>query len=184
MVESGSGSSVAYVDNILVVNKTVKSEDEIKLEKINENGLLLFIGSPKALVKGENTFIDSENHNVLPLIIDSRTLVPVRFIAESFGLEVKWDENTGTVILNTEKKEVKITLGKKEIIINGETVISDTPAMVIEGRTMLPLRIFCEKALDKKVFWDASGLIAVTDGTILTDSDKEIIEKLIEKINN
>ena len=56
--------------------------------------------------------------------------------------------------------------------------------MVIEGRTMLPLRIFCEKALDKKVFWDASGLIVITDEELLTDSDKEIIEKLIEKINN
>ena len=183
LIESGSGTAVTYVDNILVVNKTVKGEDEIKLEKINENAVLLFVGSPNALEKGKKTFIDSENAKVVPVIIDSRTLVPVRFIAEKFGVQVNWEEKTGTVILNTDEKEVKITLNQKEIFINGESLLSDTPALVIEGRTMLPLRIFCERVLGKKVFWDESGLIVITDEELLSDSDKEIIDKLIDKIN-
>ena len=39
--------------------------------------------------------------DVAPQIIDGRTMVPVRFIAELFGCEVSWDANTQTVIIIT-----------------------------------------------------------------------------------
>ena len=35
--------------------------------------------------------------DVAPVIIDSRTLVPARFVAEALGAEVSWDEETKTV---------------------------------------------------------------------------------------
>ena len=42
--------------------------------------------------------------DVAPQIIDGRTMVPVRFIAELFGCEVSWDTITHSVIINTNKK--------------------------------------------------------------------------------
>ncbi|HOM01402.1 MAG TPA: stalk domain-containing protein [Acetivibrio sp.] len=41
--------------------------------------------------------------DVPPRIIDGRTLVPIRFISESIGAEVGWDDATKTVIINTVK---------------------------------------------------------------------------------
>lgn len=51
-----------------------------------------------------------------PTIIDGRTLVPVRFISESFGLEVNWDQETQTVILSYDGNfsEGKISLDYTE----------------------------------------------------------------------
>jgi L,D-peptidoglycan transpeptidase YkuD (ErfK/YbiS/YcfS/YnhG family) len=48
-----------------------------------------------AKVNGENVTLDTA-----PIIINNRLVVPVRFFAEAFGAEVKWDVNTNTVAIN------------------------------------------------------------------------------------
>ena len=50
------------------------------------------IGSSTATVNGENVTLDSE-----PVIIKERTMLPIRFIAESLGLDVIWNEDTQEV---------------------------------------------------------------------------------------
>ena len=39
-----------------------------------------------------------------PVIVDSRTLVPVRAISDALGVEVDWDEETRTVILSAQQQ--------------------------------------------------------------------------------
>ena len=53
------------------------------------------------LETGEQKTIDLDSP---PVIVDSRTLVPVRAISDALGVEVGWDEATRTVILNTPKQ--------------------------------------------------------------------------------
>ncbi|MDY0235206.1 MAG: stalk domain-containing protein [Gudongella sp.] len=61
----------------------------------------LWIGNSIASVNGNMVYIDPENTNVKPIIVPpGRTMLPLRFIAESLGAEVKW---------NAEIKEVTIT---------------------------------------------------------------------------
>ncbi|MBE7020764.1 MAG: hypothetical protein E7411_04945 [Ruminococcaceae bacterium] len=154
-----------------------------KLDSILNNGISLFVGTPNALVKGEKTLIDKSNDKVIATIVNSRTLVPVRFIAENFGAEVGWDDATRTVTLTLKDKTVKIVLDKAEIDINGAVTTIDVPAQSIEGRTMLPLRAFVENVMDKKIFWDARGLIVITDTDMLdAEADKAVIDSLVEKI--
>ncbi len=184
IINSGNGSSVAYVDNIYVIDKTVKTAEEIKLERINQSSVILIPGYSAALLKGERVLIDEDNAKVVPLVINSRTMLPVRFIAQSFGFSVFWDEEAKTVSLIKNDKQVKVTLNEKAIDINGESIISDTPALSIEGRTMLPLRILCEKVLGKQVFWDNSGLIVISDEAVISEDDNDIIEKLISKLKD
>lgn len=52
------------------------------------------VGSVEAEVNGEKITLDTA-----PEFSSERTVVPVRFIAESFGLNVDWDEESGTVII-------------------------------------------------------------------------------------
>ena len=43
--------------------------------------------------------------DVPPLLVDSRTLVPARAVAESFNAKVEWDEENQTVIITTAESE-------------------------------------------------------------------------------
>ena len=60
------------------------------------NSITMQANNPQATVNGKTIFMD-----VPPKIIDGRTLVPVRFIAESLGATVEWDENSQTVIITS-----------------------------------------------------------------------------------
>ncbi len=60
---------------------------------------------------------------VPPVLIDSRTFVPVRFIIDALGLDVKWDANTYTVIINSGSECTLAPFQRHEgtIAVGGET---------------------------------------------------------------
>jgi len=59
----------------------------------------LWIDNPKAKVNGVTKWIDGNNHNVKPIIINGRTMLPLRFVAESLGCKVDWDSATRTITI-------------------------------------------------------------------------------------
>lgn len=59
--------------------------------------VVLKIDSTDASVNGESKKLD-----VAPTIRDGRTLVPARFISESLGATVDWNQDTGTVVIGLE----------------------------------------------------------------------------------
>ena len=143
----------------------------------------LFVGNPNAMVKGERTYVDPENLAVKPLIIDDRTLVPVRFISESFGGEVGWDGDTGTITITSGGKEIKLQLNSDVMTVDGVETKLEVPAQSIEGRTLIPLRALCEQALGKNVFWDARGLIVISDNENIFDETHEgyLVDEIINR---
>ncbi len=54
---------------------------------------------PTATVNGKIVYIDSDNHKIVPEIINNRTMLPIRFIAERLGAKVNWDSNTQTITI-------------------------------------------------------------------------------------
>ena len=52
-----------------------------------------------AKVNGVNTPIDPLNPKVVPLIINSRTMLPLRFVTENLGCTVDWDGTTKTITI-------------------------------------------------------------------------------------
>ena len=89
--------------------------------------------STESKINGETSELDTP-----PMIKDGTTYVPVRFIAEALGADVKW---------NAETKEAIINLDGKEVVIN---VIEE--GMIENSRTLLPLRKVSE-SLDSYVLW-------------------------------
>lgn len=61
---------------------------------LGETKMELWIGQSNALVNGENVPIDADNINVKPLIINGRTMLPLRFVTETLGCDVQWDPVT------------------------------------------------------------------------------------------
>ncbi len=71
---------------------------EVTIE-LNGHSIVLKIGSSVALVDGIKTKIDPNDGKVVPIIINGRTYLPLRFIAEHLGATVDWDAETKTVTL-------------------------------------------------------------------------------------
>jgi len=76
------------------------NSDEKRVDIIlGNNHLILQIGNPNAYVNGVQKFIDASNTKVYPEIINGRTMIPLRFVAENIGCDVKWDPNTQTITI-------------------------------------------------------------------------------------
>ena len=93
-----------------------------------------------------------------PVIVDGRTMIPVRGLFESyhFNYLVDWNSETSTASLSNSIITVDITIGSQEIYKNGSPITLDVPAQIINGRTMIPLRAVAE-AFELNVEWDGDS---------------------------
>ena len=137
-----------------------------------DNAVVLLVDAPNAYANKQLTKVDADNDAVVPTVINDRTLVPLRFISESFGAQVGWDEATQTATVVLDGKSVSAIIGSNALTVDGQSVPLDVPAQVINDRTMLPLRAMAE-SLGKTVFWDDRGLIILTDAATKIDSEKD-----------
>ena len=88
-----------------------------------------------------------------PLIQNDRTLVPFRKIFEEMGAEVLWDDEAKTVTAEKENVKITLTIGTPVMYKNGEAVSLDAAAVIVNSRTLVPLRAVSE-AFGCKVDWD------------------------------
>ena len=139
----------------------------------------LYVGSNKAFVNDIEQQIDTENPNVKVFVENDRSYVPVRFISENYDGQVEWMQETQAVNITFADRTISLTIGKPEIIINGEVNALDIAPIIREGRTFLPLRA-CTEAIGKEVFY-SKGLILISDiPDILNETwDADIVDMLI-----
>lgn len=89
-----------------------------------------------------------------PYMEGGRTFVPIRFIAESVGIdEIKWDETNEEAILIKDEITLLLPLRKSYAFINEEPYELDAPISVYKGRTFVPLR-FVAEVFNVDVEWD------------------------------
>lgn len=88
--------------------------------------------------------------DVEPYIKNSRTFVPIRFIAEELGYDVKWDDVNRKVIMTEGDTKVELKIGSADMLVNGRVVKLDAPAEIRDDRTFVPLRAIAE-AFGEKV---------------------------------
>lgn len=89
------------------------------------NKLDLVIGK-KAIIVNDNT----EPIDVAPMITNSRTMLPARFVAEGLGFKVDWDaDNQLVIVYQGEKPDVSAILAK----IKGEEPASNLKKLTTTG---------------------------------------------------
>lgn len=94
-------------------------------------------------VNGKRGYTD-----VPPILLNDRTMVPLRFIAETLGAQVQWlaESRTAEIIVD----------GKTVRLVADETMPGlDVPATIRSGRLLVPLR-FVSETLGARVTWFAS----------------------------
>lgn len=102
----------------------------------------------KVMKDGKSLKFDSA-----PKVVNGRTMVPYRDIAESINGKVSWDKATKTVTVTRGKEQVKLTIGSKAGKVNGKSVTLDAAAIEEKGRTLVPLR-FINEAFGLWVNWN------------------------------
>jgi hypothetical protein len=82
--------------------------------------------------------------DVPPVILNGRTLVPFRLIAEALNVKVDWDSPSRTVIANDSGKTIVLQVDNSTAYINNVPIILDVAPIIINGRTLIPMRFFTE----------------------------------------
>ncbi|MDY2987832.1 MAG: copper amine oxidase N-terminal domain-containing protein [Peptoniphilus sp.] len=98
--------------------------------------------------------------DVSAYIENSRTLVPIRFISEKLGYEVKWNDETRVVNILDKNKTIELKLDSKDIKVNGKDLKMDVAPVIKKDRTFVPLRFVAEH-MGLKVDWDANSYTVI-----------------------
>lgn len=106
------------------------------------------VGKTTAMVNGKAIKLDSA-----PLVLNGITFVPVRFVSDAMGSRLLFNGNTGQVTVLRGDKLMEMTLGKKDLILNGVRQSSEVTPIIRNNRTLIPVRLFSEK-LGLKVGYD------------------------------
>lgn len=103
--------------------------------------VVMTIDSKSILVNNEMETLD-----VAPYVKDSRTYVPLRALAQSFGAEVNWDEKTGEITVDGNGTKVVLEVGKTTYTVNDNEKTMDVAPELdsAAGRTLVPVRFVAE----------------------------------------
>ena len=94
------------------------------------------------------------------LIIEGRTLVPVRGVFEELGFNVIWDAETQTAFLADSNYTVKIQKGAGTFTTNTKIITPEIPQQVISDSFYLPLRAIAD-SIGAETEWDNDNKIAI-----------------------
>ena len=116
--------------------------------------------------------------NQQPVIVEGRTLIPLRGVFDNMGYAIDWDGETKTVTLKKDSKTLTVAIGQASIDVNGSATAIDVPAQIINGSTMLPLRAIAD-ATGAEVLWDAESRTAtILDDSLLSAAPESVTVKL------
>lgn len=128
------------------------------------------------------------------VIVDSRTMVPVRVVAETLGSKVDWDAETKTVTFEQDNMTAAMVVGDTKLTVVVDKVASevaiDVPATIINKRTMVPIR-FLSETFGCGVEWDAEtktvNVTTKTTDTVESGAAVEVtaddVQAVIDEIN-
>lgn len=102
-------------------------------------------------------YIDNQKleTDVPPQIINDRTMVPIGHIFTALGATVTWDDATKTATGVKDDTTIVIQIDNHTAYVNGEAVTLDSPAVIVDSRTMVPAA-FVSQALGCDVTWDGN----------------------------
>jgi hypothetical protein len=85
-----------------------------------------------------------ENRVLAALVRGNEILVPLRSMFEQMGATVSYDPASKTADVSKPGSDVKVTVGKPEVVINGESRPLDVPPEIYKGAVVVPVRVISE----------------------------------------
>jgi len=103
-----------------------------------------------------------------PRSYNGRVLVPLRGVFEEMGAYVDWNAANRTVTATRGQTDVRLRIGDRNAIVDQRDVQLDVPAMLVNGRTMVPLR-FLSESLGADVQWMAQSRTVAINSAMTAD---------------
>jgi hypothetical protein len=102
------------------------------------------------------------------LVRGGTILIPLRSMFEQMGNPtVSYDAGSKTVTVSKPGAEIKVTVGKPEVIINGESRPLDVPPIIYQGTILVPVRVLSE-GMGAYVLWVADRRLVVVRYIVAT----------------
>jgi hypothetical protein len=145
---------VGALDDAIEVQEDAVKKNFKDLESYKKLGKL----NNKNGEKGIKAFVNGEqpNSDVAPLIKDGRTFLPFRAISNSLKADVAYDAEENSVTVTRNGIEVKLIIGSTTAYVNGQEITLDAPPTIVEGRTVVPVRLVAE-AFGAIVLWESES---------------------------
>lgn len=135
---------------------------DLKAEAIlgnNDYNLLdLYIGESQYWLNGKSYKLDQA-----PMIIENRTMVPIRLIVEAFNGKVTWDAKGRIVGIEYKGHNLKLPIDSTTITVDNEQIIIDVPAKIVHQRTLVPIRVISENLGMQIDYDDINRIVSINE---------------------
>lgn len=132
----------------------------------------------KLYVNGEEVITE-----IAPMIVNDRTMVPARVVFEKLNANVEWLDKTRQVVITTPQVVLIFKIGSDIATVNNEEIKMDCAPMIVEDRTMIPIRFVSEK-LGYTVLWDGVTKKVSINSPIVDDSYEVLSVSAKQNKNN
>ena len=93
--------------------------------------------------------------DVAPALQNNRTMLPLRYVGEAVGAEFRWDNTAKKATYEKDGATVELWIGRTAVRVDGVMGYIDTPPLIVNSRTMVPMR-FVMETLGAEVEWEKS----------------------------
>lgn len=168
-----------YFENgdIVYVKEVKEEKPEEKVEKKEEAKSVLtkFAIGKDELVKVIDGKEESVKMEAAPFIENDRTMLPLRYVAEAIGAEVKYDKETRTATFTKGEIVASIQIdGDKIVLADGKEIVMDTKPVNKNGRIFVSLtnitKVFnltngnTDDKVDQDIEWDKETRTVIVNG--------------------
>lgn len=112
-----------------------------------------------------------------------RSFVPVRYVAETFGYSVQWDNKLGKVKISNKSDVIEFTVDSKKAYLNGALQMLDAAAFNLAGTVYIPLR-YATEALGTQIQWTNENKIIVKNATVQTSIETVSLKRIEKALKN
>lgn len=122
------------------------------------------LAKTRANVTLDGNRVDTEQ---LARVVNGRTMIPVRCLAEQLGADVSFDSTLHAARIVRAGVEIIMPIGSKTCTVNGKPFVMDVAPYIENGRTMIPAR-YVSELFGQSIQWVAeSRTAAVTENKAL-----------------
>ncbi|MBP2001788.1 exopolysaccharide biosynthesis protein [Paenibacillus shirakamiensis] len=110
--------------------------------------VVMTVGQKSLTASGKKVALD-----VAPIIKGDTTYVPIRYVLDYFGGQANWDGATQKITVLRGNTMIDLTVGQKDFILNGLRKQAAVSPLIMQNRTLVPLRMVSE-TLGISVKWE------------------------------
>lgn|GEM_PF-6989502 len=146
---------------LLIATSSVYANET--LTTTGNHGVYLKINDSRMFVSSYETTIEKQvdsTQGTTPVVKNGRTLLPISTLINELGGTVKWNATERKVSLTLNGNSVDVWIDKTNAVVNGQKRTLDVGPIVMNGRTMVPLR-FATENLGMELVWDQDSQIII-----------------------